>query len=547
MCVETQDFPLASQHVMMDSSRMTTMMSVLLYIRRTTIRSNFLCLSLLLSLVTVKIHAFAVLSGSASFLRNVVANNKYPTLIECGGCLSRTRTTREFSRVVTFVSKRANNQQEDLTVKEEGEEDENDFFEATLPDSSRDQVFSRHDIESLTVAQLKQQLRLRGLKVSGRKAELVERFLHHQGTNTSPAFFSHQVEESDANAAEARPTDHGQQPESRARKFASEHGKELVDVSGFVDPEDSGKSTRTLKETARGSGDEGEGTKEDRGSNPEVWGAEARMVDDYGDDRIVVDCLSLSVVEFQGSNQSYVQAFVAASRDALKPYLAGGRNPNDSNSTRGRTDTPAEQRLRDIQNKREQAAKRPIRYDDEAFGLDNAGDETGIYKDVLHRDYSDWGAYTATGAQLSASEVQGLLLLSDVYGAFNDDTRALAEKIAFECQPVVVMVPDLFRGLPWTGATTSGTNELGQTYEQWRALHSDLRVNIDIRAAAACLRERYGVSSVVVWGTCYGGGRALEAAAGWFPDRNIHDVDGNVGPPPVDPMACEPGIQHGTI
>jgi hypothetical protein len=61
------------------------------------------------------------------------------------------------------------------------------------------------------------------------------------------------------------------------------------------------------------------------------------------------------------------------------------------------------------------------------------------------RDYSDWGKYTVTGAQLSASEVQGVLLLSDVYGAFSDDMLALAEKIAFECQPVVVMVPDLFR------------------------------------------------------------------------------------------------------
>ena len=50
-----------------------------------------------------------------------------------------------------------------------------------------------------------------------------------------------------------------------------------------------------------------------------------------------------------------------------------------------------------------------------------------------------------TGAQLSQSEVQGVLLLSDVYGAFAEDTQALAHKIAFESQPVVVMVPDLFR------------------------------------------------------------------------------------------------------
>jgi dienelactone hydrolase len=112
----------------------------------------------------------------------------------------------------------------------------------------------------------------------------------------------------------------------------------------------------------------------------------------------------------------------------------------------------------------------------------------------------------------------------------------LAEKIAFECQPVVCMVPDLFRGEPWKeDATTPGFNEHGQDYEAWRAGHPDLRVSVDIRAAATVLRDLYGVNSIVVWGTCYGGGRALEAAAGYLPDGNVHDVDGSIGPLPVDP------------
>jgi dienelactone hydrolase len=157
-------------------------------------------------------------------------------------------------------------------------------------------------------------------------------------------------------------------------------------------------------------------------------------------------------------------------------------------------------------------------------------DDEGYFKDILHREFSDWGVYTATGAQLSAGEVQGVLLLSDVYGPFTDDTRALAEKIAFECQPVVVMAPDLFRGNPWKEVESSGLNDAGESYEQWRAGHDDRRVNIDIRAAAACLRQQYAVTSVVVWGTCYGGGRALEAASGYFQDDNVFDVDGNVGP-----------------
>ena len=397
-------------------------------------------------------------------------------------------------------------------------DDNDDFFEAALPDSSREQAFSRESVESLTVAQLKQQLRLRGLKVSGRKKELVNRFLEYQQAS-SPFSTSSQM----FGADDDENTDSKQ---SEARRFADKNGKALVDVTDYIEDEDQGKE---MKEWNARVGDDDE--EEEENTEPEVWGADARIIDDYEDGRVVVDCLSQSVVEFKGSNQTDVQAYVVASRDALKPFLAGGRNPQNAT----RTQTPAEIRLREIQERREAAARRPVRFEDGA-GVDE-GDETGLYKEALHRDFSDWGQYTTTGAQLSAAEVQGVLLLSDVYGCFTDDTKALAEKIAFECQPVVVMVPDLFRGEPWIGPT-SGLNEKGQTYEEWRSCHSDLRVNVDVRAAAACLRERYGVSSVVVWGTCFGGGRALEAAAGWFPNKNIHDVDGKVGPPPVDPMAC---------
>ena len=36
-----------------------------------------------------------------------------------------------------------------------------------------------------------------------------------------------------------------------------------------------------------------------------------------------------------------------------------------------------------------------------------------------------------------------------------------------------------------------------------------------MRAAAAALREQYGVMLVAVFSTCYGVGSALEAAVGW--------------------------------
>lgn len=411
------------------------------------------------------------------------------------------------------------------------------------------------EAESLTISQLKQQLRLRGLKVSGRKSELVDRLLgrpestgardempepgmppQYSAATSSSAesaladeleelMVEKNIVEGDAPIdAEVMPAD-----KSKARKFAESRGKDLIDVTPFVDEEEAVQGVRTANKPINHSDDDDiPDPLSVTASEPEAWGAEAKIVDDYEGRSIVVDNLNRFVVEFKGSNQTTCQAFVVASRDALQKFLAGGSS--------GQNATSAEARLREIQTKRELAAKTPSRVDEDA-GLDQDDDE-GYFKDILHREFSDWGVYTATGAQLSAGEVQGVLLLSDVHGPFTDDTRALAEKIAFECQPVVVMAPDLFRGNPWNEVENSGLNEAGETYEQWRASHDDRRVNIDIRAAAACLRQQYAVTSVVVWGTCYGGGRALEAASGYFHDENVFDVDGNVGPLPVDPMAC---------
>lgn len=397
--------------------------------------------------------------------------------------------------------------------------------------SFEEELLTPELVASLTVPQLKQQLRLRGLKVSGKKQELMDRLL---SPATVDSFAPSEIvaeqmetvfEETDL-LSEVESEKLNGSGKSKARLLAEERGKELVDVESYLDEEDQGKTVKSSKPVNADAPIERDMDDDNpSSSNPEVWGSEAKIVDDFEGRTPIVDALSRTIVEYTGSNQTQVQAYVVASRDALKPFLAGGAN---------RTATDPELRLREIQSKREQEAKRPVRSDD-TVGADE-GDETGIFKDILHRDFSDWGKYTPTGAQLSAQEVQGVLLLSDVYGAYTDDTKMLAEKIAFECQPVVVMVPDLFRGNPWKeDRTTPGFNEDGQDYEEWRSQHSDLRVSVDIRAAAAVLRDQYGVSSVVVWGTCYGGGRALEIAAGYLPDGKIHDTDGSIGPLPVEP------------
>ena len=417
--------------------------------------------------------------------------------------------------------------------KEEEEEDDDDdeafFVEAQLP--SIELPLDRGQVEALTVPQLKQQLRLRGLKVSGRKVELVNRLLQSTGA-TLDTDAAHGVNENEVVSSSSSSSSSSKK--SKARAFAAQQGKTLIDVTAYLDQDDVGKEVRSSSSSSSSSSASSQEEVVDdddkdnpESANPEVWGSQARIVDDYEGRRVVVDSISETLIEFLGSNQTYQQALVVATRDALRPFLTGGTANNE-------TQTPAEERLRELQLRREQAARRPVQFEDTS-GLDE-GDETGIYSNILDRDFSDWGKYTQTGAQLSKSEVQGVLLLSDVFGIFSEDTKALAEKIAFECQPVVVFVPDLFKGNPWTGSTDD-KNEKGQTYEEWRATHSDLQVSVNIRAAAACLRNRYGVSSVVVWGTCYGGGRALEAASGWLPGGNIHDIDGNLAPPLVDPMA----------
>ena len=366
------------------------------------------------------------------------------------------------------------------------------------------------ELESMNVSQLKQQLRLRGMKLTGRKSDLINRLLN---------------------------VDHGMveganKPLHMEQPISNDATKEFVDVSSYLEDGDVGKDVKSSSSSS--SAKIVDDNDKSDSSSPEVWGTDARLStsDDYDDKRIVIDSLSRTILEFKGSNQTYVEAVVVATRDALRPYMRGGSAAYNA-SQPITTAKATEQRLRDLQLKRELEAASPVHFDD-TEGLDE-GDETGIFENILRREVSDWGKYTVTGAQLSAQEVQGVLLLSDIHGAHSADTIALAEKIAFECQPIIVMVPDLFRGNPWTSTTTDTVNESGQTYEMWRAMHDDLRVSVDIRCAAACLRETYGVSSVVVWGTCYGGGRALEAASGWC--ESIHDVDGStIGPPPVEPM-----------
>lgn len=66
----------------------------------------------------------------------------------------------------------------------------------------------------------------------------------------------------------------------------------------------------------------------------------------------------------------------------------------------------------------------------------------------------------------------------------------------------MAVIPDLFRGQPWS------TSRPRHEYEDWRAMHPSDRAMSDARLAAAELR-RLG-HSVGILGFCFGGGRGME-------------------------------------
>ncbi|WJX30360.1 carboxymethylenebutenolidase [Trifolium repens] len=103
----------------------------------------------------------------------------------------------------------------------------------------------------------------------------------------------------------------------------------------------------------------------------------------------------------------------------------------------------------------------------------------------------------------------GLLLLSDIYGFEDSFTRDFAYRVA--CNGFNILVPDLFRGNPWT------KDQPNTLYEQWIARHNPERIAKDITAWTEWLADEFmmaGVSKKLgIIGFCFGGGRVLEVLA----------------------------------
>lgn len=102
----------------------------------------------------------------------------------------------------------------------------------------------------------------------------------------------------------------------------------------------------------------------------------------------------------------------------------------------------------------------------------------------------------------------GLLLLSDIFGFEDSFTRDFAYRIA--CNGYNILVPDLFRGNPWT-------KEQPNVFEEWIARQNPERIAKDISRWTRWLVDEFmaaGISKKLgIIGFCFGGGQVLKVLA----------------------------------
>ncbi|KNA21438.1 hypothetical protein SOVF_043210 [Spinacia oleracea] len=103
----------------------------------------------------------------------------------------------------------------------------------------------------------------------------------------------------------------------------------------------------------------------------------------------------------------------------------------------------------------------------------------------------------------------GILLLSDIFGFEDSYTRDFAYRVA--CNGYNVLVPDLFRGDPWS------KDQSQAQLEEWLAKHDPITMAKDIEMSTKWMVDEFMASEsskkLGIIGFCYGGGRVLEVLA----------------------------------
>ncbi|CAN8303424.1 unnamed protein product [Cochlearia groenlandica] len=151
----------------------------------------------------------------------------------------------------------------------------------------------------------------------------------------------------------------------------------------------------------------------------------------------------------------------------------------------------------------------------------------------------------------------GLLLLTDVFGFQDSSTRDFAYRVA--CNGYNVLIPDLFRGDPWS------KNRPESEYEEWRKKHDPNRIRQDTTSFTKWMIEEFAAAGIsnklAVMGFCFGGGRVVDVLAadenGYFKTgvsfygtRIDTNVAGDVKVPVLfiagdrDPLCQVEGLNH---
>ncbi|XP_077248718.1 alpha/beta-Hydrolases superfamily protein isoform X2 [Tasmannia lanceolata] len=103
----------------------------------------------------------------------------------------------------------------------------------------------------------------------------------------------------------------------------------------------------------------------------------------------------------------------------------------------------------------------------------------------------------------------GVLLLSDIFGFEDSSTRDFAYRVA--CNGYNVLVPDLFRGNPWT------KNRPRTQFELWLSRQPPERVAKDINTSAKWMVDEFVAAKITkklgIIGFCFGGGKLIETIA----------------------------------
>ncbi|PQM41998.1 carboxymethylenebutenolidase homolog [Prunus yedoensis var. nudiflora] len=107
----------------------------------------------------------------------------------------------------------------------------------------------------------------------------------------------------------------------------------------------------------------------------------------------------------------------------------------------------------------------------------------------------------------------GILLLSDIFGFEDPSTREFAYRVA--CNGYNVLLPDLFRGDPWTKDRLEDRPK--NLFDKWISEQEPQRVAKDIATSAKWMVDEFlaaGISKKLgLIGFCFGGGRVIEVLA----------------------------------